>query len=397
MKDIRNSSKYNQWKNEVKHRDGNACRRCGFENNLHVHHIKLFKKYPEFAIELDNGLTLCGNCHSLLRGKEESTDLQIFLGADANIGAQLKAIDGSFSNYLQRKLRSKTQRTRDSAASALFSHLQVYPSSLDEMIPLLIYVVDSEDWADEGTTKRQAIGWLERIQTSTVTPKQQAMHDEYLELTIADEITALEARQDLDASNMKLLKALKNPETEAEHELRNESVEFMVADEITALEGLDDLDDFEREVLEALKAVQAKAIQIISRQVISRYEKCIQQQRIEQQRIVEKERLRQENEKRETEEKRQQEIISKYGSLESYERAQKTESIMKHLRGLGAISLMALPFILLFIWADVPPIGIIILILFFVCCCVSRLIVNISVYTRNWTNLSQLAFLFRRY
>ena len=106
MKDIRNSPEYNQWKNEVKHRDGNACRRCGFENNLHVHHIKPFKKYPEFAIELDNGLTLCGNCHSLLRGKEESTDLQTFLGDDANIGAQLKAIDGGFSNYLQRKLQS---------------------------------------------------------------------------------------------------------------------------------------------------------------------------------------------------------------------------------------------------------------------------------------------------
>lgn len=378
MKDIRNSPEYNQWKNEVKHRDGNACRRCGFENNLHVHHIKPFKKYPEFAIELDNGLTLCGNCHSLLRGKEESTDLQTFLGDDTNIGEQLKAIDGSFSNYLQRQLQSKTQRVRDSGVSALFSHLKVYPNSLDEMLPHLIYLVDSENWADESNTKRQAIRWLERMQTSTVTPKQQAMHDEYLELTIADEITALEVRQDLDASNMKLLKALKNPETEAEHELRNESVEFMVADEITALEGLDDLDDFEREVLEALKAVQAKAIQIISRQVISRYEKRIQQQRIEQQRIAEQERLRQENEKKQAEQrsqraetKRQQEIISKYGSLKAYERAQKTESIMKHLRGLGAISLMALPFILLFIWADVPSIGIIILILFFVCVAVS--------------------------
>ena len=169
MKDLRNSPEYNQWKNEVKHRDGNACRRCGFENNLHVHHIKPFKKYPEFAIELDNGLTLCGNCHSLLRGKEESTDLQTFLGDDANIGEQLKAIDGSFSNYLQRKLQSKTQPVRDSAASALFAHLTVYPNSLDEMLPLLIYVVDGENWPDESRTKLQAIGWLERIQSPAAT------------------------------------------------------------------------------------------------------------------------------------------------------------------------------------------------------------------------------------
>lgn len=165
MKDLRNSPEYNHWRNEVKHRDHNACRRCGFENNLHVHHIKPFKKYPQFAVELDNGLTLCGNCHSLLRCKEESTDLQTFLGDDPNIGEQLKAIDGNFSNYLQRKLRSKTQRTRDNAASALFSHLKVYPNSLSEMLPLLIYVVDSENWSDESFSKREAIGWLERTQS----------------------------------------------------------------------------------------------------------------------------------------------------------------------------------------------------------------------------------------
>ena len=274
MKDLRNSPEYNHWKNEVKNRDGSACRRCGFENNLHVHHIKPFKKYPEFAIELDNGLTLCGNCHSLLRGKEESTDLQTFLSDDPNIDEQLKAIDGSFSNYLQRKLQSKVQRIRNDAASALFSHLKVYPNSLDEMLPLLIYLVDSENWADESTTKRQVIEWLERIQNPAAT------------------------------------------------------------------------------------------------QTISRHEQCIERQRILQQWIAEQERLKQENEKREAEQKRQQEIISEYGSLEAYEKCQKTESVIKHLRGLGAISLMAFPLILLCIWADAPG-GIIFVILFFLCVAVS--------------------------
>ena len=344
MKDIRNSPEYNQWKNKVKHRDGNACRRCGFENNLHVHHIKPFKKYPEFAIELDNGLTLCGNCHSLLRGKEESTDLQAFLGDDENIGAQLKAIDGSFSNYLQRKLQSKTQRIRDSAASALFSHLKVYPNSLDEMLPLLIYLVDSENWADESTTKRQAIGWLERIQVSAVTPKQQAMRDEYLELRIADEIKALEARQDLNAFQMEVLKALKNPETAAELELRDEYVEFTIADDIAEFEATKNLDAFETEVLEALKAVKAEEIQVTSRQTISRYEQRIEQQRVEQQRIAEQERLRRENEKKEVEERRQEKIISEYGSLEAYEehqsRKEKDENIKFQVGCIGGPMLM---------------------------------------------------------
>ncbi len=305
-----------------------------------------------------------------MRGKEENIDLQTFLGDDPNIGEQLKAIDGSFSNYLQRKLRSKIQWTRDNAALALFSHLKLYPNSLDEMLPLLIYLVDSENWTDESITKRQAIGWLEKIQTLTVTPKQQAIYDEYLELTIADEIVVIEARPRLFDFETELLKALKNPETAAEQELRNDHGKVLIANEIAALESRQDLNAFQAEVLEALKAVQAKATQVISRHVIERYEKRVQQQRVEQQRITEQERLRQENEKREAEEKRQQEIISQYGSLEAYERHQKTESVIKHLRGLGAISLMAFPLILLCIWADAPG-GIIFVILFFLCVAVS--------------------------
>ena len=167
--DIRNSSEYNQWKIEVKSRDGNACCRCGFENNLHVHHIKPFKKYPEFATELDNGLTLCGNCHSLLRSEEESIDLRKFLDDDTTINEQLKAIDGSFANYLQRKLESGRQHLRNSAASALFSYLKIYPNSLGDMLPLLIQVVDSENWTDGSSVKRQAIEWLERAQTPEAT------------------------------------------------------------------------------------------------------------------------------------------------------------------------------------------------------------------------------------
>ena len=60
-------------------------------------------------------------------------------------------------------------------------------------------------------------------------------------------------------------------------------------------------------------------------QTISRHEKRVEGQRILKQWIAAQEQLRQENEKREAEEKRQQEIISKYGSLEAYERHQRSE------------------------------------------------------------------------
>ncbi|MYE91123.1 HNH endonuclease [Candidatus Poribacteria bacterium] len=81
MQDRRNSAENQRWKREVKQRDGNACRICGVQRNIHVHHIKPFKKYPEFATELDNGITLCGNCHTLFKDKEESTNLQTIIEA----------------------------------------------------------------------------------------------------------------------------------------------------------------------------------------------------------------------------------------------------------------------------------------------------------------------------
>lgn len=166
MNDIRKSPGYRQWRNVVKRRDGNACRRCGFENNLQVHHIKPLDKYPPFALELDNGLTLCGNCHSLLKGKEETTDLRAFLGNDSKIDQQLKSIDGSFSAYLERKLKSGGQHVRDEAVTTLFSHLKVYPNSLSQMLPPLVFVLESKHWDDESHTKREAVEWLKKAPTA---------------------------------------------------------------------------------------------------------------------------------------------------------------------------------------------------------------------------------------
>jgi hypothetical protein len=79
MLDDRTSAEYQQWRQDVRKRDGNSCRRCGFDTNLEVHHIKPLVKYPEFKTELDNGLTFCGNCHSLLKDREETTDLLKFI------------------------------------------------------------------------------------------------------------------------------------------------------------------------------------------------------------------------------------------------------------------------------------------------------------------------------
>ena len=134
MNDIRNTPEYNRWKNAVKRRDGSACRKCGFESNLHIHHIKPCAKYPEFAIELDNGLTLCGNCHSLLKGKEETENLHHFMGNDTKIERQLSALDALFANSLLQQLKLGNWQTRKDVFRVALKHLKVYPDSLGEFL-----------------------------------------------------------------------------------------------------------------------------------------------------------------------------------------------------------------------------------------------------------------------
>ena len=58
----RNSYSYRKWRKAVIERD-KVCMKCGCKNNLEAHHIKPFAKYPELALDLRNGITLCKKCH----------------------------------------------------------------------------------------------------------------------------------------------------------------------------------------------------------------------------------------------------------------------------------------------------------------------------------------------
>lgn len=76
----------------------------------------------------------------------------------------LKATDRSLSDNLYGKLRSGNQRIRDDAVSKLFSHLEVNPNSIRRMLPPLIYIVESDNWSYDSSTKLDAIELLKGIQ-----------------------------------------------------------------------------------------------------------------------------------------------------------------------------------------------------------------------------------------
>lgn len=59
----RNMPEYAEWRQAVYQRDGFCCQECGSKGPLNAHHIKSWARYPELRFNIDNGITLCVDCH----------------------------------------------------------------------------------------------------------------------------------------------------------------------------------------------------------------------------------------------------------------------------------------------------------------------------------------------
>ena len=70
---LRNSDKYHLWRKQIFERDNYTCKLCDDNKggNLNSHHIHKFSEYPNERFDINNGITLCENCHELTFGKEE--------------------------------------------------------------------------------------------------------------------------------------------------------------------------------------------------------------------------------------------------------------------------------------------------------------------------------------
>lgn len=68
LKTLRGSAEYDTWRKAVKERDKNTCQMCGRRgwkagSRLEVDHIKAFALHPESRFDINNGRTLCHECH----------------------------------------------------------------------------------------------------------------------------------------------------------------------------------------------------------------------------------------------------------------------------------------------------------------------------------------------
>lgn len=66
----RRCKQYREWRQEVLRRDDRRCIECESTINLEAHHIKEFSKYKELRFAVDNGITLCRQCHKELHRKK---------------------------------------------------------------------------------------------------------------------------------------------------------------------------------------------------------------------------------------------------------------------------------------------------------------------------------------
>jgi intein-encoded DNA endonuclease-like protein len=72
----RHNGRMKTWSTSVKERDGYKCRNCKSQKYIHAHHIipyiLCFKE--EKVFDLDNGITLCRQCHADIHSRRISLD-----------------------------------------------------------------------------------------------------------------------------------------------------------------------------------------------------------------------------------------------------------------------------------------------------------------------------------
>ena len=98
---LTNSSIYRVWREAVFKRDGGACRICGAREKIEVHHIRPVRDVINTLLiyDIDNGITLCHECHSRTRSKESHfTSMFDAIIADEHVAYLFEPDDVSTAN-----------------------------------------------------------------------------------------------------------------------------------------------------------------------------------------------------------------------------------------------------------------------------------------------------------
>ena len=68
LHEAKKETKY--WKKQIYKRDNHTCQHCGQKGyKLNVHHVNSYSEYPEQRLDINNGITLCLDCHTKFHKK----------------------------------------------------------------------------------------------------------------------------------------------------------------------------------------------------------------------------------------------------------------------------------------------------------------------------------------
>jgi hypothetical protein len=72
---------YKAWRQAVRRRDKNTCQmpKCKCKKRLQAHHIRKWSTASILRYDVDNGITLCRNCHDSINGSEHIYE-SLFMG-----------------------------------------------------------------------------------------------------------------------------------------------------------------------------------------------------------------------------------------------------------------------------------------------------------------------------
>ena len=89
---FRNNVDYKIWRKAIFERDNFTCQVCKqYGGDLRVHHINNFADFPELRFAINNGITLCKNCHQKFHkmfGQRNNTKEQLIIfkkGGEKNV------------------------------------------------------------------------------------------------------------------------------------------------------------------------------------------------------------------------------------------------------------------------------------------------------------------------
>lgn len=60
---LRNKMQYQEWRKRVLAKNGKTCQECGTTKQIHCHHIKSFRHFPDLRYDVNNAKVLCASCH----------------------------------------------------------------------------------------------------------------------------------------------------------------------------------------------------------------------------------------------------------------------------------------------------------------------------------------------